>query len=108
MSTAIADTAPQTHDTLVRLDAAGKPLAIRHDGRIWLVDPATESRHWIGGDPGRGTRCTAAGANPAGTEYWRVEARLGSTSALRTFTLRRNPRSVQWLLDDINDISDGS
>jgi len=93
----------QTLELQVRLDPAGTPLAIRHDGRIWLVDPATESRHWIGGDPGRGTRCTAAGANPAGTEYWRVEARLGSTSALRTFTLRRNPRSVQWLLDDISD-----
>jgi hypothetical protein len=93
----------RTLELQVRLDPAGTPLAIRHDGRIWLVDPATESRHWIGGDPGRGTRCTAAGANPAGTEYWRVEARLGSTSALRTFTLRRNPRSVQWLLDDISD-----
>lgn len=89
----------------VRLDPAGKPLAIRHDGRIWLVDPATESRHWIGDAPRQGTRCTAAdgGASLAGSEYWRVEARLGSNSALRTFTLRRNPRSVQWLLDDISD-----
>jgi hypothetical protein len=95
----------RTLDLQVRLDPAGKPLAIRHDGRIWLVDPATESRHWIGGDAGRGTRCAAAAgcANPAGIEYWRVEARLGSNSALRTFTLRRNPRSVQWLLDDISD-----
>jgi len=94
----------RTLDLQVRLDPAGTPLAIRHDGRIWLVDPAIESRHWIGGDPGRGPRCSAAaGANPAGTEYWRVGARLGSTSALRTFTLRRNPRSVQWLLDDISD-----
>ncbi|MEY9776741.1 hypothetical protein [Arthrobacter sp. MW3 TE3886] len=95
----------RTFDLQVRLDPAGKPLAIRHDGLIWIVDPATESRHWIGGDPRQATRRSAAagGANLAGSEYWRVEARLGSNSALRTFTLRRNPRSVQWVLDDISD-----
>lgn len=27
--------------------------------------------------------------------------RLGSNSALRTFTLRRNPLSAQWLLENI-------
>ncbi|WP_018772850.1 hypothetical protein [Arthrobacter sp. 131MFCol6.1] len=95
----------RTLDLQVRLDPAGKPLAIRHDGRIWIVDPATESRHWIGGDSRQATRPLAAagGANLASSEYWRVSARLGSNSSLRTFTLRRNPRSVQWLLDDISD-----
>jgi hypothetical protein len=50
----------QTHDTLVRLDPAGKPLAIRNDGRIWLVDPDTESQHWFGRDAWWDTRRTAA------------------------------------------------
>jgi hypothetical protein len=106
MSTTIADTAPQTHDTLVRLDAAGKPLAIRHDGRIWLVDPDTESRHWYGRDSWWDTRRTAAvgSGDLVSIEFWRVQVRLGtSDSALRTFTLRRNPLSTQWLLDDISD-----
>lgn len=25
----------------------GKPLAIRHEGRIWIVDPATDYQHWF-------------------------------------------------------------
>lgn len=29
--------------------------------------------------------------------------RFGSNSALRTFTLRRNPLSTQWLLESISD-----
>jgi hypothetical protein len=29
--------------------------------------------------------------------------RLGSASALRTFTLRRNPLSAQWFLESIDD-----
>ena len=95
----------QTHDLQVRTDPAGKPFAVRHDGRIWVVDPGTESRHWFGGDDGRDTRRTpAAGSGgPVGTEYWRVQARLGSTSALRTFTLRREPRSAGWFLEHISD-----
>ena len=36
-------------------------------------------------------------------EYWRVQVRLGSNSALRTFTLRRNPLTTQWLLENISD-----
>lgn len=80
----------RTRDLQVRLDPAGKPLAIRHDGRIWIVDPATESRQWIGGDD-------------ASIEYWNVHARLGANSTLRTFTLRRNPRSSQWLLESVDD-----
>jgi len=36
-------------------------------------------------------------------EYWQVQVRLGSNSALRTFELRRIPLSTQWLLEDISD-----
>jgi hypothetical protein len=104
MST-IAEAAPQTHDTLVRLDAAGKPLAIRHDGRIWLVDPATESRHWFGRDAWWDTRRTAAvgSGDLVSIEYWQVQVRSGTHSALWTATLRREPLSPHWLLDSISD-----
>ncbi|MET3810862.1 hypothetical protein [Arthrobacter sp. UYEF3] len=104
MST-IAEAAPQTHDTLVRLDAAGKPLAIRHDGQIWLVDPDTDSQHWYGRDAWWDTRRTAAvgSGDLVSIEYWRLQVRLDSTSALRTVTLRRDPLSTQWLLEDISD-----
>ncbi|MET1064533.1 MAG: hypothetical protein ABWX85_06140 [Arthrobacter sp.] len=104
MST-IADAAPQTHDTLVRLDAAGKPLAIRRGGQIWLVDPDTDSQHWFARDSWWNTRRTAAvgSGDLVSIEYWQVQVRLGSNSALRTFTLRRNPLSAQWLLESISD-----
>jgi hypothetical protein len=78
MSTAIADTTPQTHDTLVRLDAAGKPLAVRYDGRIWLVDPDTESRHRFGRDAWWDARRTAAvgSGDLVSIEYWQVQVRF--------------------------------
>ncbi|SDL98882.1 hypothetical protein SAMN04487916_12043 [Arthrobacter sp. ov407] len=85
----------------VRTDPAGKPLAIRHGGRIWLVDPGTESQHWFGADTRR--TAVAGSGSPVSVEYWRVQVRLGSTSALRTFTLRREPLSTQWLLENISD-----
>jgi hypothetical protein len=102
----LAPEAPtQTHDVQVRTDAAGRPLAIRHDGQIWLVDPATESRHWFGRDAWRDTRPTAAvgSGEPVNIEYWQVQARIGSYSAPRTFTLLRDPLSTRWLLENIRD-----
>ena len=102
----LAPEAPtQTHDVQVRTDAAGRPLAIRHDGQIWLVDPATESRHWFGSDAWRDTRRTAAAGSGdlVNMEYWQVQARLGSNSAPRTFTLLRDPLSTRWLLENIRD-----
>jgi hypothetical protein len=105
MST-MTDTVPQTDALQVRTDPAGKPLAIRYDGRIWLVDPDTDSQHWYGRDAWWDTRRTAAvgSGDLVSIEYWQVQVRLGtSDSALRTFTLRRNPLSTQWLLEDISD-----
>lgn len=35
-------------------------------------------------------------------EHWRLQVRLGpSTSTLRTFELRRDPLSEQWLLESL-------
>ena len=96
----------QTNDLQVRTDPAGKPLAIRHDGRIWLVDPDTESQHWFGRDAWWDTRRTAAvgSGDLVSIEFWRVQVRTGTSgSALRTATLRREPLSTHWLLDSISD-----
>jgi hypothetical protein len=101
----------QTHDLQVRTDPQGKPLAIRHDGRIWVVDPGTESQRWSGSGAVWDTRRVPAAGNggPVSAEHWRVQARLGSTSALRTFTLRREstvprePTSPAWFLEHISD-----
>ena len=94
-----------THDLQVWTDPAGKPLAIRHDGDIRLVDPDTDARHWFGRDAWWATRRTAAvgSGDVLSVEYWEVQVRLESNSALRTFTLRRNPLSTQWLLESITD-----
>ena len=102
----LAPVAPtQTHDLQVRTDPEGKPLAVRHDGRIWVVDPGTESQHWSGGDDGWDTRRDpgAGSGGPVSAEYWRVHVRLGSKSALRSFTLRREPCSAGWFLAHISD-----
>jgi hypothetical protein len=102
----LAPEAPiQTRELHVRTGPEGKPLAVRHDGKIWLVDPETEPQRWLGGNASRdGRRAAAAeGGDPVSVEYWRIQVRLGASSALRTFTLRREPSGGRWLLDDIND-----
>ncbi|MCO4253379.1 hypothetical protein [Pseudarthrobacter raffinosi] len=72
------ETPTQTNHVQVRLDPAGNPLAIRHDGRIWLVDPETDSQHWYGRDSWWDTRRTAAkgSGDLVSVEYWRVQAQL--------------------------------
>ena len=87
----------------VRFTPAGTPLAVRHEGRIWAV--AADPVHWFARDAWWDTRRTAAvgSGDLVSIEYWRIQVRLGSRSALRTFTLRRNPLATQWLLDDISD-----
>jgi hypothetical protein len=87
----------------VRFTLAGTPLAVRHEGRIWAV--AADPVHWFARDAWWDTRSTAAvgSGDLVSVEYWRVQVRLGSNSTLRTFELRRDPLSEQWLLESIND-----
>jgi hypothetical protein len=87
----------------VRFTPAGTPLAVRHEGRIWAV--AADPVHWFTRDAWWETRRTAAvgSGDLVSVEYWRVQVRLGSNSALRTFTLRRNPLATRWLLESISD-----
>lgn len=87
----------------VRFTTSGSPLAVRYDDRIWAV--AAEPVHWFDRDAWWDTRRTApvGSGNLVSVEYWRVQVRLGTNSALRTFTLRRDPLSTQWLLESITD-----
>lgn len=87
----------------VRLTAAGTPLAVRYDGKIWAV--AAEPVHWFTRDSWWATRRSApvGVGNVVDIEHWRVQVCLGSSSPLRTFELRRDPLAEQWLLDAITD-----
>jgi hypothetical protein len=87
----------------VRFTPAGNPLAVRYNGQIWAV--MADPLHWFALNSWLDTRGTAAvGSGGLVTiEYWRVHVGLASNSALRTFTLRRDPHSGQWLLESITD-----
>jgi hypothetical protein len=88
----------------VRFTKAGTPLAVRYDGRIWAV--AEEPVHWFARDSWWETRRSVpvGVGNVVDIEHWRVQVRLGgSDSPLRTFELRRDPLSEQWLLEAITD-----
>ena len=108
--TSTIEASAQTNELRVRTDAAGKPLAIRHDGLVWLVDPDTDSQHWFGRDAWWDTRRTAGvgSGDLVSIEFWRVQVRADSTSALRTATLRREPLSSHWLLENISDADEAS
>jgi hypothetical protein len=88
----------------VRFTAAGIPLAVRYDGRVWAV--AAEPLHWFTRDSWWQTQRTVpvGVGNVVDIEHWRVQVRLGTSSAaLRTFELRRDPLAEQWLLESITD-----
>ena len=87
----------------VRFTPAGTPLAVRFDDRIWAV--AADPVHWFTRDAWWNTRRTAAvgSGDLVSIEYWRVQVRLSSNSALRTFELRLDPLSEQWLLESVDD-----
>ena len=89
----------------VRFSPTGRPLAVRHDGRLWVI--TEEPVHWFERDSWWQTRTSAPVGigNIVDIEFWRVQVKLSSNSALRTFLLRRAPTSTQWLLDAITDAS---
>lgn len=101
--TAVANETTLDVDVDVRFTPAGTPLAVRHEGRIWAV--AAEPVHWFDRDAWWDTQSTAAvgSGDLVSIEFWRVQVRLSSSSALRTFELRRNPLSTRWLLEGISD-----
>ena len=90
----------------LRLTPAGMPLAVRHEGRIWAV--AADPVHWFSRAPWwLDERGAPRGVGDVvNVEYWRLQVRLSATSSLRTFTVRRDPRSEQWLLESVDDARD--
>ena len=90
----------------VRFTATGTPLAVRYDGQIWSVDPELDTAHWYSRESWWETRQTVPVGigNVVDIEHWQAQVRLTSTSALRTFELRRDPLSEQWLLAGITDV----
>nr|WP_254363182.1 hypothetical protein [Pseudarthrobacter phenanthrenivorans] len=92
----------------VRFTAKGIPLAVRYDGRIWAV--AAEPVRWFTRANWWNTakRAPVGIGNLVDIENWKVQVRLTSTSALRTFELRRDPLSDQWLLAAISDDVDAT
>lgn len=91
----------------VRFSPGGAPLAVRYDGAIWAVDPDAEAVHWLG-DEGwrdRGDAAAPDSEGPASVEHWRLQARLNSGSALRTFHVQRKLRSPRWFLAGLSDAS---
>jgi hypothetical protein len=87
----------------VRFTPAGNPLAVRYHGGVWAVmaDPV----HWFTRDAWWDTRRSVPVGigNVVDIEHLRVQVGLAANSALRTFTLRRDPLSSQWLLESIAD-----
>lgn len=86
----------------VRFSPTGRPLAVRYDGRLWVV--TEEPVHWSERDAWWERRRTApAGAgNIVDIEFWRVQVKLSANAALRTFLLRREPAAAEWLLESIS------
>ncbi|MEV4990188.1 hypothetical protein MRBLMD1_002660 [Pseudarthrobacter sp. LMD1-1-1.1] len=87
----------------VRFTAKGIPLAVRYDDRIWAV--AADPVHWFTrADWWKTSRRAPVGCGDlVSIEHWQVQVRLTSISALRTFVLRRDPLSEQWLLVSVTD-----
>lgn len=104
MTATVSETTILNAPVDVRFTAAGTPLAVRYDGRVWAV--AADPVHWFARDSWWDTRRTApvGAGNLVDVEYWRLQVRLGSSSSgLRTFELRRDALSEQWLLQSITD-----
>lgn len=86
----------------VRFSPTGRPLAVRYDGRVWVI--TEEPVHWFERDSWWETRRAApvGVGNIVDIEYWRVQVKLSAQAELRTFLLRRNPATEQWLLESIS------
>ncbi|MGO4249513.1 hypothetical protein AB4Y87_20045 [Paenarthrobacter sp. RAF54_2] len=102
----LAPESPTTgHDVDVRFSPDGTPLAIRHDGRIWMVDPDIHTARWFTRDAWWETRyrVTVGTGDLVSVEHWQVQARSsGAHTELHTFTLRREPLAEHWQLESIS------
>lgn len=95
---------PETQRALqevgVRLSPDGTPLAVRHGGRVWAVDPDVHAAHWFTRDSWLDTqhRAPIGAGHLASVEHWQVQAKIPSANAaLRMVMLRREPLSTHWV-----------
>ncbi|AOY73936.1 hypothetical protein IG195_20110 (plasmid) [Arthrobacter sp. TES] len=86
----------------VRFNPTGRPLGVRHDGRLWAV--TEEPVHWFERDSWWERRTTApvGVGNIVDIEFWRIQVKLSANSALRTFLLRLDPAATRWVLESIS------
>lgn len=102
----LAPESPTTsREVAVRFSPDGMPLAIRHDGRIWMVDPDVHIAHWFTRDPWweHRSREAVGTGDLVSVEHWQVQAKLPTANAeLRTFTMRREPLATGWQLESIS------
>ncbi|NIJ03443.1 hypothetical protein FHR86_003802 [Paenarthrobacter ilicis] len=92
-------------DVAIRFSPDGTPLAIRHEGRIWMVDPEVHSGHWFTRSAWWETRTRAqiGTGDLVSVEHWQVQAKPPTgNDELRTLTLRREPLATQWQLESIS------
>lgn len=93
------------HRIDVRFSPDGTPLAIRHDGKIWMVDPDVHTAHWFTRDAWWEHRNRAAigTGDFVSVEHWQVQASLPTPGAeLRSFTLLREPLASEWVLESVS------
>lgn len=103
--TATAEAPTRGVEIQIRFDGAGRPLALRWEGRLWVVDPATEPQHWFGhwDECAGGTSATGSIDDGASLENWRAQVRLSAAARPRTLHLQKSPRSLAWHLVSIVD-----
>ncbi|MDI2035948.1 hypothetical protein [Paenarthrobacter nitroguajacolicus] len=93
------------HGIDVRFTPDGTPMAIRYDGRIWMVDPDVHTAHWFTRDSWweHRTRAAVGSGDLVSVEHWQVQATQPSANTgLHTFTLRRDPLGTVWQLESIS------
>lgn len=90
----------------LRFTAAGQPLAVRFDGRVWPV--AAEPVHWFTRWDWWNQKVSAAVGvgDLVSVEHWRLQVRGGSSAALRTVHVRRNPLETQWQVVTVSDVGE--
>ncbi|WP_319641376.1 hypothetical protein [Paenarthrobacter ureafaciens] len=90
----------------LRFTAAGAPLAVRFDGQVWPV--AAEPVHWFTRWDWWNQKVSAAVGvgDLVSVEHWRLQVRGGSSSALRTVHVRRNPQETEWHVVAISDVGE--
>ena len=107
MTISVERAAPEAYASVdLRMTPGGVPLAVRFEGRVWAV--AAEPFHWFSRTDWwtKGRAVPKGAGDVVSVEYWRIQARLSSRSALRTFIVRREPQSQHWILETLDDRQD--